>query len=316
MTGRCVICGSQGWTYVHEYRGYLCRDHYQRYIEAKVDRCIKRQGLLNGVDKVLIALSGGKDSSVLAVVMKKLYSWRIRLAGLHIDLGIPGYSESARKSVLELSNRIELPIEIVKLQDYGFTIKEAADLYRKGVFNRPPCSVCGTVKRYLINLYAYEKGFEAIATGHNLDDLLLFSSMDIVTGDVTSLSKLLPRQDEGHPKLVPRIRPLCLLTNRETELYTEAAELPVSREKCPYKPPPRRLRSVLSEELDSIEEKVRGFKHMYAASLWSSIIPSLSIGKPVLRECSICGMPSSGRVCSFCRIRESLRNTGYKERFL
>jgi uncharacterized protein (TIGR00269 family) len=307
---KCKICGKPGFIYVAEYKGYLCREHYSRFIESKVDRCIKRHSLLKGVRRLLIGISGGKDSIVLAYILKKLYGHNIEMEGLHIDLGIPDYSNESAKTVDKLASLIGLEVTYINLEkEYGFSIREAADYYFRGKLNRPPCSVCGTVKRYILNRYSIENGFDAIATGHNLDDITRFASMDIVTGQVLELTKQVPREESIHPKLVTRIRPLCFISDAETRRYVEANELPVVEASCPYKPPERKLSQILSTKIEEIEKAVPGFKLMYINNLWSKLIPSIKKQTNMLNECEICGMPTSGRVCSFCRIRRILSET-------
>ncbi|MCE4606614.1 MAG: tRNA 2-thiocytidine biosynthesis TtcA family protein [Desulfurococcales archaeon] len=314
---KCRICGKPGFVYVSEYKGYLCKEHYSRFIESKVDRCVKRFALLRGIKRLLIGLSGGKDSIALLYIMNRLYGDKIELEGLHINLGIPGYSGESQQIVDKLSSITGIKVSFINLcADYGFSIKKAADYYFKKRINRPPCSVCGTVKRYLLNKYAVEKGFDAVATGHNLDDILRFASTNIVTGDVSNLVKQVPREESTHPKIVTKIRPLCYLSNKETLNYVEANNLPIVRTTCPYKPSERKLAPMLASKIGEIEAVIPGFKSMYINNLWRKIIPSIKTEPVELNECEICGMPTSIKVCSFCKIRHILTSDQSEERFL
>ncbi|MCE4614621.1 MAG: tRNA 2-thiocytidine biosynthesis TtcA family protein [Desulfurococcales archaeon] len=304
---RCRICGKPGYVYVDEYKGYLCKEHYSRFIESKVDRCVKRYALLGGVKRLLIGLSGGKDSTTLSYVLHKLYGDKIEMEGIHIDLGIPEYSKESREIVYKLSYLIGINVTYVDLRrEYGFSIKKAADYYFSKKINRPPCSVCGTVKRYILNKYALENGFNAIATGHNLDDILRFATTNIVTGQILELAKQLPGEESTHPKLVMKIRPLCLISNKEASNYIVANRLPIVKKPCPYKPPEKKLAAMLAGKIEEIESIIPGFKSMYITNLWSKLIPSIKAKPKKLNECKICGMPTSGKVCSFCRIRRIL----------
>ncbi|MEB3758464.1 MAG: adenine nucleotide alpha hydrolase family protein [Desulfurococcales archaeon] len=315
--GKCKICGSPGFTYVPEYKGYLCKEHYSRFIQAKVDRCVKRHGLLRGVKRLLVGVSGGKDSVSLLHILSHLYRGRIEIKALFINLGIPVYSAESMQAAAKAATLAGVDIDVVDIkEEYGFTIRDAAELFLERKISRPPCSVCGTVKRYILNKYAVEKGFDAVATGHNLDDFTRFSAVNIVTGMVKDLVKQVPREDSIHPKMATRIKPLCLVSNEETRKYVLANDLPVVESSCPYKPPPRKLSSLIAGKIDEIEGEIPGFKAMFIGNLWSKILPMLNTPREQLRECELCGMPSSGKVCSFCRLRETITEAMSKERFL
>jgi uncharacterized protein (TIGR00269 family) len=315
--GKCRICGSPGFTYVPEYKGYLCREHYSKFIQAKVDRCIKRYGLLRGVKRLLVGLSGGKDSVSLLHILSELYRGKLEIKALFINLGIPVYSNESMKASMKAASLAGVDIDVVDVrEEYGFTIKDAADLFFNKRISRPPCSVCGTVKRYILNKHAVENGFDAVATGHNLDDFTRFSAINIVTGRVRDLVKLVPREEPIHPKMATKIKPLCFVSNEETRKYVVANDLPVVESLCPYKPPQRKLNTLITEKIDDIESEIPGFKSMFIKNLWTKLLPALSAPREQLRECEVCGMPSSGRVCSFCRLREAITKAMSEERFL
>lgn len=304
---KCRICGKPAIAYSREYRGWLCPEHYSRLVEGKVDRCIKRHALLTGVERLGVAVSGGKDSVGLLYILHRLYQGKIKLFGIHVNLGIQGFSEESLRIVKKHFEHLGIDYRIINLkQEYGFTIDKAARLFRAKKISRPPCSVCGTVKRYIINKVAIEEQLDAVATGHNLDDITAFSFIDISTGRINELAKMTPRQERSHPLLVPRIRPLCLATNKDMEIYAKAMNLELVGLACPHKPGERRLRMAVEESLHSLESRIPGFKAMMAENLWLKLIPLLPRRREELGTCTVCGMPSSSEVCSFCRIRSLL----------
>jgi len=123
--------------------------------------------MLREGQRVAVAVSGGKDSvSLLHALWRLRERLGVELVGVTIDLGIRGYSEEYVGVAVENFEKLGVPYRVVRLADYGFTIDSATRL------RRPVCSVCGTVKRYLLNKVARELGAHVVATGHTLDDFL------------------------------------------------------------------------------------------------------------------------------------------------
>jgi uncharacterized protein YrzB (UPF0473 family) len=87
------------------------------------------------------------------------------VTGLHVDLGIPESSPSARGVVERFCQKYDFPLIVRDMVAEGLPIPEV-----KAKLRRPICSACGKIKRYFFNQTARELGFTVLATGHNLDD--------------------------------------------------------------------------------------------------------------------------------------------------
>src|SRR5207247_1748980 len=135
--------------------------------------------------------SGGKDSLALWDVLLDL---EYRAAGLYLGLGIGEYSSRSAEVARSFARQrnAEL-IEVDLATEYGFDIPTAG---RKG--SRSTCAVCGLSKRYVFNRVAAERGFDVVATGHNLDDeaaTLLGNTLRWETASIARQSPVLPARD-------------------------------------------------------------------------------------------------------------------------
>ncbi len=305
MRLRCRICGERAVARAGPGRRYLCARHYLEHFERRVAKTVEKYRLLRGVRRLLVAVSGGKDSVALLHVLHRLYRGRVELVGLTIDLGIEGYSTPQVEFARRNFEALGIDYRVVGLaEEYGFTIDLASR--RRRLVRRPTCSVCGIVKRYVMNRIAIEVGADAIATGHNLDDLSLFTLMSIAQGRIDDLVKLVPRT-EKMGALVPRIRPLALVSGKETLTYVVLLGAPFHHENCPHAPSDG-LRPELSAMLERLEDRNLEFRKMMYTNIVSNLIPRISRpdDKAGTGTCTICGMPASGKICSFCRIRMRL----------
>lgn len=286
---KCRFCESEAYIRLHYPKMLLCREHFIEYFERKVRRTIERYKLLKPDEKILVVISGGKDSAVTAYVLKKLgYS----IECLHINLGIGEYSEESEEHAKRQCELIGAKLHIVRIRELlGAGIGELKT-------RRPTCSYCGITKRYIFNRFAYENGFDAVATGHNLDDEVSFIFSNIMHWNTDYLGKqgpLLP----GEGRFVKKVKPLYELTEREVVYYALAVGLEYIVHECPHA---RGATTIEYKEiLNAMEEKrpgtkinfIKGFlrkKHLFERELTK------------LKECKVCGMPAQGEKCSFCRV--------------
>jgi len=255
---------------------------------------IKRFKLIRENEKVLVAVSGGKDSLSCAFVLKKFENkFGHRTEALHINVGVPKYSEEAEKTVRKFCKENGIPLHVVNVKEMtGKTVKELA--YGRG---RPICAICGVVKRYIMNKFTLENGFDKYATGHNMDDVLEYFFKNWVAGDFAWIGKLKPISPSIHPSLATKIRPLFECSERENEVYASLMGIKIVEKNCPYA-----LRSKWKPLLNLMERKMPGFKLRFVKSLEKAdFFPE---GKK-LRSCEICGGPTDKEICSFCKLTRS-----------
>ncbi len=277
-------CGRKAVFHSKVYRITLCDECYPKFYIELVRRSIKRYGIVKKSEKVLACVSGGKDSSAMAYALKEL-GYDLEL--FHIDLGISEYSKESLKSVEELAESLDLNLNVVKLKDYGFTID---DIERKKV-----CSACGIAKRYLMNRFARERGFDIIATAHTCEDIILFFIKNMLSGNIDYISKLKPRID-AFDKLVAKAKPLFERTEKENATLVLTLNIPFTPTECPHAP-----RDVWKEIIYDVELKKRGFKQNFVRAI-AKLAESIRTEEWKVKHCKICGEVSNAEICSFCKL--------------
>ena len=294
---KCSLCGEKAIAIIPYARLRLCKKHLMEYVERKVERALKRYKLVNKGWHVLVAVSGGKDSSTLLRILSKLSKkYMFKLTALYIDLGIRVYSDKSKQAVVKLVEQTSTPLIVVNVKEaLGYSVPELAWKTR-----RPVCSVCGVVKRYILNATAIELGAHTIALGHNLDDLIAYVLKEFINQNLGQISKLGPKTETIDGLAIGRIRPLYEVYERESLLYVLASKTPFLPDECPHV---RRdsLEFVLKEQLNKLEEKFPGIKMSLARRLALNIdkYPQL---QQELSKCKACGLIASGQLCSLCKL--------------
>lgn len=267
------------------------------FFRGQVEKGIRRHKLLAPEDRVLAALSGGKDSLAL---MLELSRQNYNVTGLHIDLGIPGSSDKAREVVERFCRKHGFELIICDMAAEGLAIPKVKEALR-----RPICSACGKIKRHWFNRVALEKGFTALATGHNLDDEVARLFSNTIRWDVSYLSDqgpMLPSEN-GFAR---KIKPLWRLTEFETANYAFLMGIENWYAPCPYSTGAsftchkhlwQQLEAAMpGRKLDFYQGFLERGRPVFAAAE-----DARDGGK--LSPCKECGYPTSHEVCGVCRIK-------------
>jgi uncharacterized protein (TIGR00269 family) len=258
-------------------------------------------------DPVLVAVSGGKDSLALWDVLLRL---GYRAEGVHIDLGIDegiGYSgtslDRCRKFVAEHHPMAVLRVVDVE-HDRGRSIPTLARTTQRG--RGKPCSVCGLVKRHVMNRVAREGGFAAIATGHNLDDevaVLMQNTLHWQTGYLARQAPVL-EECEG---LARKVKPFVRTYEREAAAYALVRGIDYIYDECPFAK--GSTTNFYKDLLNRLELNSPGAKQQfYLQFLQARNRGQVSFAEAepaTLHPCVRCGQPTTaGEVCAFCRLWE------------
>ena len=301
---RCRRCQADSVIYMRQHRLALCEPHFVEWVERMTLGFIKKHRMFEPEDRILVAVSGGKDSLSLWSILLKL---GYQADGLYIDLGIDagcGYSKRSGEHVAKFALQV-VPGAKLHLLDlaalYGKTVPEMAGRRKGG--RRKLCSVCGLVKRHEMNRAARELGYSVIATGHNLDDEAAVLFGNVLHWEAEYLvrqSPVLPADDLG---LVKRAKPLARFYERETAAYAIVGNIDYIVDECPFSLGATSLR--LKEVLNSMEDRSAGTKLNFYFSFLRARDNSLFPGyeRPDLKPCCKCGQATGASgLCAFCRL--------------
>lgn len=277
----------------------LCREHFIEWFERRVQNTIKDFHMFTKEDRILVAVSGGKDSLGLWFVLNKL---EYEADGLHIDLGINEYSKKSREYSEEFAKKIGRKLYIVDLKSEIASIPEI----RKKIPNKPSCSVCGTIKRYYMNRIAKEKGYNVLATGHNLDDEISVLFGNTLNWNLEYLSRQYPILLENENFFVRKVKPYCKISEKESAIYVFLTGIKYIEEECPLSKGAISLK--YKEILGNIEEQFPGTKLRFFNNFLKKLYPLLPNKKEEeIKRCKICNEPSSLDICAVCNIKIKLK---------
>ena len=200
---KCKRCGGSAVVEVRRHNAAFCKDCFPVVFRNQVRRAIDDYDMLAPGDRVLVAVSGGKDSLALwDVLLEEGY----RADGLYLGLGISVYSDRSHEGTATFAADRGATLRTVDLAErYGFDIPLAG---RKGA--RSSCAVCGLSKRYIFNKEAHDGGYDVVATGHNLDD----EAATLLGNTLRWNVEYIARQSPVLPETVPPRRSLPVLSTR------------------------------------------------------------------------------------------------------
>lgn len=296
----CDKCRGKAIVHIKYSGAHLCKTHFSDFVEKRVRHELRKQMDLKGGERIAIAVSGGKDSTVTQHIVHKILGPRrsMDLCAITVDEGIGGYRESSIPLVAKNSSHLGMEHIVVSFEDlYGITIDEIA----RTEHGLATCSFCGVMRRRAMNLAAKDWRATHLATGLNLDDTCQSILMSFARGDIERLARLGPHR-KVQKGLVPRIQPLRSIPESESTLYAVANELEYHDLECPYAP--EALRNQYRTVISQLEDKSPGTRHSMLKS-YDSILPALSKMFPpsALRTCS-CGEPTNSDKCKACEFVE------------
>lgn len=287
-------------------REKLCKICFLKYFERKVRRTIREYSLIERGDRILVACSGGKDSTAALYLIKKIFP-KAKIRAIHIDVGIKGYSEMNLKNLKIFCKKFKIKLYEYSLRkEFGNSVCYAVDALKEKGIKSNKCAVCGSLRRRLLNKKARDLRATKLVTGHNLDDEAQSIVMNLFKNNIKTMARLGPKTGAVKDRrFVQRVKPLYFTSEKETILFSKLMSLPVYYGKCPCSESV--FRRQVSNLIDEFEKRHPGTKNSIVNS-FIGVMPLLKDKyKGEIGKCRYCKEPSSKEVCEVCRILKEIR---------
>ena len=225
-------------------------------------RAVQDYDMIKAGDKIAVGVSGGKDSIVLLMALKRLsffYPEKFELAAVSIDTNVPGLDFSY---VRELCEREDIPYIIKKthIYDVVFSVRKEEN----------PCSLCANMRRGALNGAAAEMGFNKVALGHHNDDVVETFMMNLMQcGKIGSFSPVTYLDRSG----ITLIRPMIYMTESEVSSCAKRNGFTVVKNPCPADGNTKRqemkdLLRALEKDYKGVREKIFGAIRRFGIDGW------------------------------------------------
>lgn len=278
------------------------KESFNTYVQENIFNTLDSYELINDDERIMIGISGGKDSILTLHMLKnyqELSDVDFEIKAICIDEGIAGYRSHGIESARANCRLLDVDLEVISFkQAFDYDLDDIGHLYKSS------CMPCGVFRRYLLNRSAYEHDCDKIATGHNMDDEIQSFLMTFSRNDQNKFTKFGPKLDKIHERMIPRIKPLWQLAEKDVGIWCVVNDIEIHDEECPYSN--TSLRSDVKHFLNKLEEENRGIKRNIFESFKNTFnIPPVEVK---LNTCSLCSQPTANNPCNACRLKEEIHD--------
>ena len=329
MVINCQYCHNPAVYHRKISNEYVCVKHFCATIENKIRKAVRKYNMFNPQEKVVVGVSGGKDSLVLLYNILKLQNRNPKaptVEAILIDEGIQGYRNESIEIAKKMCQKWQVPLHIVQFAtNFGVSLDNAVKGSKR--LNINACTICGTVRRRLLNDQALILRADKLAIGHNLDDISETFIQNIVRNDLKKLASKPPFGNIADPnqKLIPRIKPLMNIPEAEITRYCYYKKIPIQTTPCPYVENFFILRQKVQKFINELEENSAEVKYNLLTmneqlfSILNSKMKKKDAASPQKSKstnnninlsdfCQVCGEPKgiNRNICYFCELKQHL----------
>jgi uncharacterized protein (TIGR00269 family) len=265
--------------------------------------------MLKPQDKIVVGVSGGKDSLALLYNLSKIQENNYNskpITAVTIDEGIRDYRARSVKNANEFCKKHGIEHIVVSFKEKtGITLDEIIELKNNTSEYKYACNFCATFRRRLLNEIAKDLGADVLAMGHNLTDIAETYLMNILFKRFKLIANqyLFKNQNERIQQyFVKRITPLMKIPEEEIFLYSNLKKFEYYPSHCPYREKDPILRKRVLEFIQELKKfspeiefnLLNGFLEM--SEIFSHHYESTSF-----KTCKECGYPCSNtNLCLYC----------------
>jgi tRNA 2-thiocytidine biosynthesis protein TtcA len=189
----------------------------EKRLAHEMGRCIADYQLIEPGDRVMVAISGGKDSYTLLHLLERARQRapvRFEIIAVHLDQGQPGYDGAALEAWLEQQGYAH---RIVRRDTYRLVTERIPE-------GQTYCSMCSRLRRGILYNAAEDLGCTKIALGHHRDDAIETLMLNMMFNGALSAMPARLRSDDGRNTV---IRPLLYSSERDIAAYAAHLDFPI-----------------------------------------------------------------------------------------
>ncbi|WP_027631349.1 tRNA 2-thiocytidine biosynthesis TtcA family protein [Clostridium hydrogeniformans] len=185
---------------------------YRKQIWSKFVKAVKDYNLVEDGDKIAVAISGGKDSLIMAKLFQELKRHGQMDFSLEFIAMDPGYHENIRELLIDNCNYLNIPLHIFNSGIFDVVDKIAKDY---------PCYMCARMRRGALYSKAKELGCNKLALGHHFNDVIETTLLNVLYAG--NFKTMLPKIKASNFEGIELIRPLYYIEEKNIQKFTQSS---------------------------------------------------------------------------------------------
>ncbi len=296
---KCVVCRERAEIKTPRHNCAFCDEHFIKHIQGQVEKAIRKFNMFMPDSRVLLGVSGGKDSMVAWNILTEM---GYQVQAVHLRQKFGEFSDLSEKVVREYADEEDVPLEVCSFEEL---IGAEFEVVRR-LTGKTSCSVCGMAKRYYLNKLAGDLNCDVVVTGHNLDDETAVLFGNVLHWQEGYLQRQYPVYNaEGG--MIKKAKPLARITDEEAAIYARVKDIPYLDMKCPESKGAKshNYKDVLGSLQKDYPNIKAEFYFGFLERLSPVLKPQSSEEKPACISCGYNTINPSG-LCNICMLKERI----------